>query len=1135
MKRILFVLLITMTAVAHSQTTYYWVGGTTITSFTNNANWNTLQNGSGTTRAAADPTDILIINGTNVGGATPVIGPVTATITSTNTSQLKITGNATVFFQRAVGAGGTGTLTIGGNTGDDFMVDAGSSLTLNSPIADGSVAIALSSAATGLIGGSISVSNTAQNRLTTQATNSLVFGSGSTFTCNITPTSSAYPLGSNSQSVEKGTLFLSGASLIYLGGFSPMGGTSTFSAAEFRPGSNWYHRANNGTGSFFNTKSFGNIFVENGATLTCDGPVYRIGNLNIASGCGFTTHTSGQTVVQGDLTVNGTYAAPAGSSNVLVLGGSALQTISGSGTITVPSLVVADNANVSMNKDVAVITATNVYGKMNFNNAQLTGAGSFTSRVAATAVSLIGNLVANSYQITGVVGTIGSVNGLTVTGAGIPANTSVVGFSGTNATINLSQPITTSGTAIALNFISDTAVLATSNANGLDSLAGSVVVLSTKTYQSGTNYIINGATAKPFGISTNSTNTFITAGFVDINAAVTVNRGITVNDHLAINGKLTLRPLDTIHILQGAVINGSPNASNYIATIANTTTGEQSIVQYDINASAVAVVPVGTANYYLPAVITPTTSSVFTISAFQGITSQGTITGTPLTAAQKQSVVDAVWNINRLSGTGSAGLQLSWNAALEGSTFNTLPNSDIGIIFNNGTSFSQPTGVGNNTTNTVIASFSNFGSFAIGAVPPSQPFLFNAILPKTYGNLDFNAGASSLNTTQPIVYSSSNPAVATIVAGLIHITGAGTTVITASQAGDGFYPAASATQTLTVNKAALTITADNKIKFEGQANPALTATYTGFVLGETSVVLTAQPTITTTAVTTSLPGVYPITVTGAAAANYNITQVNGTLTVQAKTTQTITFNAPAIKTYGNADFAHGATSTNTTIPITFVSSNPAVATIVGNNIHIVGAGTTTITASQAGNVGYFAATDVVRTLTVNKANLAIRVRDTLKAFGTPNPPFTITYTGFVLGETAANLTTPVNVATAATTNSAPGYYSLTPEAAASTNYNITYTAGRLTILPASGTEKQYINAYMSNRSTLTIRFYSPAPELADIVLYNLAGQPVARKNVYMPQGFINSDIDVSLIPAGIYVINVVGNNVDLQLKTFISK
>ena len=70
-------------------------------------------------------------------------------------------------------------------------------------------------------------------------------------------------------------------------------------------------------------------------------------------------------------------------------------------------------------------------------------------------------------------------------------------------------------------------------------------------------------------------------------------------------------------------------------------------------------------------------------------------------------------------------------------------------------------------------------------------------------------------------------------------------------------------------------------------------------------------------------------------------------------------------------------------------------------------------------------TDVSRVLTVNKAALAIRVLDTVKTEGQANPPFTITYTGFVLGETATNLQTVPTVTTGATQLSSAGVYPLT--------------------------------------------------------------------------------------------------------------
>src|SRR6202000_384420 len=87
--------------------------------------------------------------------------------------------------------------------------------------------------------------------------------------------------------------------------------------------------------------------------------------------------------------------------------------------------------------------------------------------------------------------------------------------------------------------------------------------------------------------------------------------------------------------------------------------------------------------------------------------------------------------------------------------------------------------------------------------------------------------------------------------------------------------------------------------------PTLTATYSGFVNGETSSVLTAQPTLSTTATPASVVGTYPITPPGAAAANYTISYVPGTMTV-GKATLTVTGSSPT-KPYGAAVPALGVT------------------------------------------------------------------------------------------------------------------------------------------------------------------------------------------------------------------------------------
>ncbi len=945
-KTLLTILLFACAGIVYSQTIYYWVGGTAAaTGINTGANWNTALNGSGSSRPSSTGTsDILIFDGTNLGGATPETGPATILASSSiSFAQMIFTNNVNINMVRPTS--GTSTLTVNGEAGEDFLVEAGSTFrVLNST---GSIRFAMLAAVDACrVSGTVSIITGLQFRFdnTTSGTaGTFRFTSGSSFTTNITSSSTSYAFGNSGQSSNDWVVFEAGSHLYYEGGYSPEGSGTLFSAINMEPGSVWHHKASNlgAGGNFFNRKSYGDVIVENNSTLTAAGPIHRIGNLTVNTGCTFTTHTSDQTALMGNLIVNGTLNADPASTNELVMAGNIPQTISGSGTISIPGLIIGDKADVTLNKNIAMFANGAVYGKMNFTDKQLTGVVDFDAKGISAPVVGIGTTSIGSNIITVHSGIATSARGESITGPGIPANTIVISVSVADDQIIISNPATASASGVALTVSSGGATLQTANANGFNPASGSVVASGNMTFEDDLNYIIDGATTWPFGITSGSVGNMITARSVDVNANVTINKGVTIKNNLLINGKMTLRPADTVHILTGANITGTFGATKYIATDYVTATGVQSIVQYD-GLSASKTIPIGTTNFYLPITITPTSSSNFAVAVFQGITTNGLVNGTPFTPTQRLRVVNAAWNVNRISGTGTADLQLNWDDALEGTTFATLPDSDIGLIRNIGsgpTGWAPPVGTGNNTTNIVIGNVSAFGSFGAGAIPQVNAFIYNDLPVKTYGDPDFNGGATSLNTTNPIVYTSSNPAVATIVGGNIHIVGAGTSDINASQMSDGNYPDTTVTKTLTVNKAALKIKADDKSKFEQVANPPLTITYTGFVLGETITVLLTQPTISTTAVLSSPPGMYPITVSGATAANYLITHVNGTLTVIPKTNQTITFQAPATKTYGNADFNTGATSTNNTIPITYTSSNPAVATITGNTIHITGAGT----------------------------------------------------------------------------------------------------------------------------------------------------------------------------------------------------
>lgn len=171
--------------------------------------------------------------------------------------------------------------------------------------------------------------------------------------------------------------------------------------------------------------------------------------------------------------------------------------------------------------------------------------------------------------------------------------------------------------------------------------------------------------------------------------------------------------------------------------------------------------------------------------------------------------------------------------------------------------------------------------------------LFVPTVTKTYGDADYFPGNISADGVLVQSYSSSNTTIATIENNKVHIVGVGTATITAR-----LNDATTAQQTLTVNKAALTVTADNKTKSHGAENPVLTVSYLGFVKQETASDLLTIPTTVTTATTFTEVGSYPITVHGGVSNNYEFTYVKGTLTIEASL-GTADFNKNNLTYYPN--------------------------------------------------------------------------------------------------------------------------------------------------------------------------------------------------------------------------------------------
>jgi len=285
-------------------------------------------------------------------------------------------------------------------------------------------------------------------------------------------------------------------------------------------------------------------------------------------------------------------------------------------------------------------------------------------------------------------------------------------------------------------------------------------------------------------------------------------------------------------------------------------------------------------------------------------------------------------------------------------TSNSTGTMSYGVTYGTGSASISGTSLYLNSVGTVtltvsVAATTNYSAgstqvtITINAPVGQDPAITFNDVTKTYGDFSFLMTATS-NSSGTITYSIiSGAQYGTITQnGYVTIYAAGTLTIQASQAAAPGFNAATATATLTINKANLTIIADDKSKGYNTPNPALTISYSGFVYNEHSSALISLPTVSTTATISSSAGTYPITVTGGSAANYNIILQNGTLT--------ITELAPIITYTGATSGPEGgtislsATSTSGGAITYSVANETGTATVSGSTLHLTSPGTVTL-------------------------------------------------------------------------------------------------------------------------------------------------------------------------------------------------
>lgn len=342
----------------------------------------------------------------------------------------------------------------------------------------------------------------------------------------------------------------------------------------------------------------------------------------------------------------------------------------------------------------------------------------------------------------------------------------------------------------------------------------------------------------------------------------------------------------------------------------------------------------------------------------------------------------------------------------------------------------------------------------------NQVIDFANIESRVYGTADFELPAKT-DKGQDIVYSSSNTDVATIKGNVVHIVGAGTTNITAEQAGNDYYnPAIGVTQSLQVTKAYQTITFDelpactygcSPITLEATVNSDLHITYES----SDPAVATIEGNVMT------IVGAGQCYVTASVAGDknhYSATPIERTLVVN-KAVPTITFEALPEKTYGDEAVNLVAVS-NTSAPVTFTSSEPKKVMIVGNQALLQAAGTYTITASIGTTKNYTEAT-ATQTIHIAKAPLTLTANSISRLYGEANPKLTYSATGLVNGDTKYEIADNVTITTPAEVGSSVGTYEIGIKASVHDNYTFTCQKGVLTIekallsITATNMEKEY--------------------------------------------------------------------------------
>ncbi|MEI2711188.1 MAG: hypothetical protein V9E96_19550 [Chitinophagaceae bacterium] len=463
-----------------------------------------------------------------------------------------------------MGHSSTRTITIGGSTGDDYVIEAGSSVTHGYTSNVSAITLILSTGTKASVAGTLTLQLGSHKITPANEAECISFEGTSIFNHNV---SSGAAFGNaTAVSTNNNVIFKNGSTFNFGGGSNPFVSSAPASVTQFQSGSTYVHNSNNAPST--SGRYYAN-FILNG-TLSSATSWGRIENFTLKTGKTLTITSTGRFSILGNFTIETgatfTTTGATGFPDLLLCGSGATQTVDfGSSTPTFRSVTIGTDAIVNFNSNCTIDPASvvsgntsNIYGTLNLGTSVITGATTaiFNNRNASTVnTTLTAPLNANSNTV--VTGSSSGVsNGMLINISAFPPNTYIIGTSsGTFTLSNYSTSSLPSGTDFTIS--NNYATVTTSNTGGLNTALPTF-----SAYALNGKYTFNAATTTPFPSSATS----VTPNTLNIAANVTLNKQTDIDSLVNITvGELTTAGLLTLK--------STATGTARIAAVAGTLTG----------------------------------------------------------------------------------------------------------------------------------------------------------------------------------------------------------------------------------------------------------------------------------------------------------------------------------------------------------------------------------------------------------------------------------------------------------------------------------------------------------------------------------------------------------------------------------